>query len=93
MRENDKALIGEIVAAEQALREALVELAGRLDQGKRGQATDELVQHCREMAEILSTAVGQLGEGIEEDATRAASAHMLARLVELEREVKRSGLH
>ena len=88
----DPSLIGEIAAAE-ALREALVELAGRLNEGKHGHATDELVQHCREMAEILSSAVGQLGQGVEEDATRAAAAHMLANLLELERGLKRSGLH
>jgi len=90
---SDGALIAEIAAAEQALREALLELVQRLSEGKRGKATDELMQHCREMAEILSSAVGQLGEGPDEDATRAMAARMLAHLVEIERGLKRSGLH
>jgi len=49
----DPGLIAEIASAEQALRAALIELAERVNAGRRGQATDELVQHCREMAEIL----------------------------------------
>ena len=89
----DPGLIGEIAAAEHALLEALVDLAARLSDGKRGHATNTLMQHCREMAEILSGAVDQLGQGADEDATRAALAQMLGGLAQLERDLERKHLH
>ena len=89
----DADLIAEIAIAEQTLRGALAELADRLSEGRRGRASDGLMQHCREMAEILAAAVGQLGVGIEEDATRAAAAHLLAGLRELERSLNPISLH
>lgn len=61
--------------------------------GQRDMHVFELMRHCREMAELLSAAVGQLGAGIEEDATREAAERLAARLVDLERTVTRRGLH
>jgi hypothetical protein len=52
------ALAGEIARIEGTLRGALEELAERLNSGERGPDTDDLVQHCREMAELLTDAVG-----------------------------------
>ena len=89
----DPALGDEIGRIEDTLRGGLEELAARLNSGKRGRETDELVQHCREMAEVLTEAVGRLGESSEADVLRAAAAHMAARIVALERELARSGLH
>jgi hypothetical protein len=93
MTYKDDGVIGEIAAAEQAFREALIELAERLNRGQVGRATKELFQHCREMAEILKAAVDELGAGADEDATRAAAAQLLDRLLELEGAIGSSRLH
>jgi hypothetical protein len=85
--------LADIARTEQTFREALDELAARVAAGQRGRGTDLLLQHCREMANIFTNLVAQLGEGREEQATRVAAAHLAARLVDLERAVTHRGLH
>jgi len=89
----DDGLVSEIAFAEETLRDGLAELAAELRAGKSGQVAEELVQHCREIAEILTALVRELGAGANEDATREAMALMLGRLAQLEGHVKRAGLH
>lgn len=89
----DPALAEEIARIEGMLRGTLEELAARLNSGKRGADTDDLVQHCREMVELLTDAVARLGEGAEANPLRAAVAHMAAQLAALERELAQRGLH
>ena len=92
MIERDDAL-AEIAHIEQGLSKAMRELNERLLAGRRDPDTDDLMQHCREMAVLLKGAVADLGHGEQADMLRQVAGHMAAGLVMLEREYKGSGMH
>ena len=89
----DPELASDIARAERALQDALNELRVRVSQGRRDDASRELVRRCKDLARLLREACGRLPNGDDEDATRAAAEYLAAHVVILEREVEQVPLH
>jgi len=89
----DRDLAIEIATAEEGLRRAFAEVASRLSAGRHDADTSDLVQHCGELADVLTAAVAQLEPGPEADAMRQLAASMAADAALFEREYRRRDVH
>jgi len=75
------------------LRRAFAEVASRLSAGRHDADTSDLVQHCGELADVLTAAVARLEPGPEADAMRQLAASMAADAALFEREYRRRDVH
>jgi hypothetical protein len=85
-----QSLYREIAAVEHALRETLDTLSARLRADRKHAEIATLLARAEGLAEQLLAAVGLLGPGADEDATRAVAQGLAAWLAELGRERSRA---
>lgn len=86
-------LANEIAHAEGVLRLALMELAARIATERHDDDTAQLVEHCREMTEILAELVDRLSGGAEQTTAHARAALLGARFAELRHRYGLTRLH
>ena len=84
-----QALYREIAAVEHALRETLDTLSARLRADRKHPDIANLVARAEALSGQLSGAMGLLGPGADEDATRSVAQGLAAWLAELTRETTR----
>lgn len=83
-------MIAEIAHLSQALIAALTEADALAKAGSFGPELAEVVQHAREVGEMLRESVQQAGDTVD-DRTREMAATLAAAVESLERQVKESG--